>query len=102
MSPSPWLIIAGAALVTATLKSAGPLALGGREVPAPMRRVIALTAPAILAALIVTNALADGTRISVGADTAGVAASALVMLRTRSVPAAVLVAAAVTAALRAL
>lgn len=102
MTVDPWVIIAGTALIAASLKSVGPVALGGRAVPAAAARVIAYTAPAILAALITTNALADGTEIAVGADTAGVAASALVMLRTRSVPAAVVVAAAVTALLRAL
>ncbi len=60
-----------------------------------------LMAPALLAALIVTNALADGDRIALGADTAGVAAGALVVWRWGSIVGCVVVAAVVTAALRA-
>jgi hypothetical protein len=67
-----------------------------------MHRVIALTAPALLAALIVTQALADGERWHVGADTAGVAAAGIVTLRGGSVVPAVAVAVVVTAGLRAL
>lgn len=55
----------------------------------------------VLAALVVTAALADGKELSVGPDTAGVAAAALVAWRGGSVILCVLVAAAVTAGLRA-
>ena len=61
-----------------------------------------LLAPALLAALVATQALADGDQLKVGADTAGVAAGGLVAWRTGSIVACVLVAPAVTAALRAL
>jgi branched-subunit amino acid transport protein len=97
-----WLVVAGCAAVTFAIKAAGPVALGGRDLPPAFSRVIALMAPALLAALIATNALADGDRLRIGADTAGVAAAALVVWRTGSVIGAVLVAAVVTAALRAL
>ena len=95
-------LIAGCALVTAAIKAAGPVALGGRELPERFTGVIVLFAPALLAALIVTNALADGQRLAIGTDTAGVVAGGLVAWRTGSIIACVLVAAAVTAALRAL
>ena len=97
-----WTVILGSALATFAIKAAGPVALGGRELPGAFNRVIALLAPAILTALIVTAALADGDEIKIGADTVGVAAGALVVWRTRSVVGSVIVAAAVTAALRAL
>ncbi|MDQ3632764.1 MAG: hypothetical protein M3417_16140 [Actinomycetota bacterium] len=51
--------------------------------------------------MVVTQALADGGRLAVGADTAGVAAGGLVAARTGSVVAAVVAAAAVAAGLRA-
>jgi branched-subunit amino acid transport protein len=95
-------LIAAAALITAAIKAAGPVALGGRELPERFSGVIALMAPALLAALVVTAALADGDRWAVGADTAGVAAGGLVAWRTESIIACVVVAAAVTALLRAL
>ena len=59
------------------IKSAGPIALGGRELPPWFANVVALMAPALLAALVVTSALADGEHLAVGPDTAGVAAAGL-------------------------
>jgi branched-subunit amino acid transport protein len=56
--------------------------------------------PALLAALVITAALADGRRIEVGADTTGVAAALLVAWRGGSMLAVVLVAVVVTAGLR--
>ncbi len=96
------VVIAGCALVTFAIKAVGPVALGGRELPAWFIGVVGLLAPALLAALVATQALADGERLAVGADTAGVAAGGLVAWRTGSIVACVLVAAAVTAGLRAL
>jgi branched-subunit amino acid transport protein len=95
-------LIAGCALVTAAIKALGPVALGGRRLPPRFDAVISLLAPALLAALVVTQALADGQKLAVGTDTAGVAAGGLVAWRTGSVIGCVLVAAVVTAALRAL
>lgn len=71
-------------------------------VPAREAGVTVLMAPALPAAPVVTRALADGERLHVGADTAGVAAAGLVVWRGASAPPAVVIAAAVTAALRAL
>jgi branched-subunit amino acid transport protein len=96
------LLIGGCALVTAVIKAVGPVALGGRELPERFTGVIALMAPALLAALVVTAALADGDRLALGADTAGVAAGGLVAWRTESVIGCVVVAAAVTAVARAI
>jgi branched-subunit amino acid transport protein len=97
-----WALIAGCAVVTAVIKAAGPLAFGGRTLPDRVGGVIALLAPALLAALIVTQALADGQRIAIGADTAGVGLAGVVLWRGGSVLAGVAVAAVVTAGLRAL
>jgi branched-subunit amino acid transport protein len=95
-------LIAGCALVTAAIKAAGPVALGGRDLPEWSTRVIVLLAPALLAALVATAALADGDELALGAETGGVAAAGLVVWRTDSIVACVAVAAAVTAGLRAL
>jgi branched-subunit amino acid transport protein len=97
-----WGLIAGCAVVTAVIKAAGPMAFGGRKLPDRVDGVIALLAPALLAALIVTQALADGQRIAIGADTAGVGIAGLVLWRGGSVLTGVAVAALVTAGLRAL
>lgn len=95
-------VIGGCALVTAAIKAAGPIALGGRELPARFTAVIVLLAPALLAALVVTETLADGDRLAIGADTVGVLAGGLIAWRWGSIIACVVVAAAVTAGLRAL
>ncbi len=95
-------LIAGMTAVTIAIKAVGPIALGGRDLPGWFSQVVALLAPALLSALIVTAALADGQRLAIGADTAGVAAGGLVAWRTGSIVGCVVVAAAVTAGLRAL
>ena len=97
-----WTTIALVAAVTFAIKGVGPAALGDRALPPAFTRVVVLLAPALLAALVVTNALADGPRLHVGADTGGVAVAGVLLLRGVTVLPAVLVAAAVTAALRAL
>jgi branched-subunit amino acid transport protein len=97
-----WGLIAGCAVVTAVIKAAGPIAFGGRRLPDRVGDVIALLAPAVLVALIVTQALADGRHIAIGADTAGVGLAGVVLWRGGSVLAGVAVAVLVTAGLRAL
>ena len=97
-----FVLIAGMALATFAIKAAGPIALGGRALPERFTGVVALLAPALLSALIVTQALADGQKLAIGTDTAGVVAGGLVAWRTGSVIGCVLVAAAVTAILRAI
>jgi branched-subunit amino acid transport protein len=93
-------LLGGCALVTAAIKAVGPVALGGRDLPIWFMSVIVLLAPALLAALVATQALADGDHLTVGAETVGVAAGGLVVWRTGSVVARGLVAAALTALLR--
>ena len=95
-----WTVILGLVAATFAIKAAGPVALGGRELPVWFRSVVVLLAPALFAALVVTQALADGKHLEIGADTAGVAASGVVVWRTGSIVACVLSAATVTAVLR--
>jgi branched-subunit amino acid transport protein len=96
------LLIGGCAVATAVLKAIGPIALGGRELPLWVTSVIVLLAPALLAALVFTQAFADGKDLTVGAETAGVVAGGLVAWRSGSIVACVIVAAVLTATLRAL
>jgi branched-subunit amino acid transport protein len=96
------LLIGGCAVATAVLKAIGPIALGGRELPLWVTSVIVLLAPALLAALVFTQAFADGKDLAVGAETAGVVAGGFVAWRSGSIVACVIVAAVLTATLRAL
>jgi branched-subunit amino acid transport protein len=97
-----WALIGLCAVVTAAIKAVGPIALGHRDLPGWFTDVIALMAPALLAALVVTAALADGDRLAIGADTAGVAVAGLALWRGVNVVVGVAIAASVTAGLRAL
>jgi branched-subunit amino acid transport protein len=95
-------VIAGCAVVTFAIKGAGPIALGGRELPGWFTSVIILLGPALFAALVATQALADGQRLTIGPDTAGVVAGGLVAWKANSVIGCVVTAAVVTAVLRAI
>ncbi|MDP9400008.1 MAG: AzlD domain-containing protein [Actinomycetota bacterium] len=96
-----WALIGLCAAVTIVIKAAGPVALGGRTLPRWLLEVVGLLAPALLAALVCVSALADGERLALGADTAGVGVAGLVLWRGGSIVLAVAVAAVVTAVLRA-
>lgn len=97
-----WVLIAVTALATALLKAAGPVLLGGRSLPPAVNGVIALLPAALLAALVVTTLLGDGQRYAADASLAGAAVAGVLLWYRRPLLLAVLVAVAVTAALRAL
>lgn len=96
-----WLLIAGLAVVTVAIKAAGPVLLGGRELPPRAMGVVALMPPVLLAALVVTTTLADGKQLGADAATVGVAVGGLLLWRRVPLVLAVVVAAGVTALLRA-
>lgn len=98
-----WTLIAALAAATVALKATGPLLTGGRSLPRPLAAVIAVMPAALLAALVVTGTLTDEDgNLTVGADAVGVLLGSAVVWRTGSVLHAVVVAAVVTAGLRAL
>lgn len=97
-----WLTIGVLAVVTALIKAAGPLAVGGRELPARVTAVIALAAPALLAALVVQETFSDEGELVVDARAAGMAGAAVALLARLPLMAVVTVAAVVTAGVRAL
>ena len=95
-----WLLIGLLVVMTATVKAVGPALVGGREMPAWSAGVIALLAPALLTALVVTAVLADGQRLDVGAHTAGAAVAAVLIVRRVPLVLVCAVAMLVTAGLR--
>ena len=95
-----WITIAVLAVVTAVFKAAGPIAVGGREMPPRATAVIALAAPAVLAALVVQETFADDGELVIDARVAGMAAAALALLARLPLLAVVTIAAVVTAVTR--
>lgn len=96
-----WTAIVLVSLVTFAIKGLGPALFGPRDgdaaLPAPLARVVVLLAPPLLAALVATNALADGGDLALGGDTLGVAVAGVLVWRGLTVLPAVVVAAVVTA-----
>lgn len=96
-----WILIAATALLTMAMKAVGPVLLGGRDLPPTVTKVLVGVPPVVLAALVATSALADGSDLQVDARTAGVAVGGLLLWQGRHLLLAVLAAAAVSALLRA-
>jgi hypothetical protein len=97
-----WITIAGLTVATVALKAAGPLLVGGRELPDRALAVIALLAPALLAALVLTGTFTDERELTIDARAAGLGCAAVAVLLRAPLLLTVLVAAAGTAAVRAL
>jgi Branched-chain amino acid transport protein (AzlD) len=98
-----WLTIGFLAAGTIAIKSVGPLALGGRELPVRLAGVVALLAPSLLAALVVVDTFAGEHRsLTVDERAGGLLAAGGALAARLPLFVVVLVAAAVTAGLRAL
>jgi branched-subunit amino acid transport protein len=91
-----WVVVLGAGAGTVVIKGLAPALLGGRALPAGLTGVMALLAPTLLAALIVTNTFADGRALVIDPRAAGLAAG-LVAVLLRAPVLVVILAAAVTA-----
>lgn len=68
-----WTAIVVLAVGNFALKAAGPVLLGGRELPRPIVGVVALLGPAILAALVFVGTFSEDSSLRVDAQAAGVA-----------------------------
>jgi branched-subunit amino acid transport protein len=97
-----WVTIGGLALTTALIKAAGPVTLGGRPLPDWASAVIALLAPALLAALVLTDTFAREQELTVDARAAGLACAGVAVLLRAPLLVTVVVAAAGAATARAL
>ena len=100
MSAALALVVISAVL-TMTIKAAGPLVLGSHPLPAPAQRMMTLLAPALLTALVLTNTFASGRHLVLDARAAGVAAAAVCIALRAPILLTVVAAAVVTAGLRA-
>jgi branched-subunit amino acid transport protein len=97
-----WIIVVLVGAATVALKAVGPVALGGRELPGPLTAILLLLAPALLAALVVTQAVGGDRELVFDERLLGLAAAAVATALRAPLLAVVVIAAAVTAAARAL
>jgi branched-subunit amino acid transport protein len=93
-----WATVFVVGLATVAIKAAGPLLLAGRQLPPRLQGMLDHLPPALLAALIVTQALGDQPQLSLDARLLGLAAAG-VALAVRAPVLLVLVAATATTAL---
>ncbi len=96
-----WIVIGCLAVVNIVVKATGPVLAGGRDLPEPLTRVIAMAVPALMAALIVTGAFVSQRDVVLDARAAGLAAAAVALVLKASLLVVLVVAAATTALLRA-
>ncbi len=96
-----WVAIVGVALASAAIKAAGPVLVGGRELPPRALSVVALLAPALLAALVVTETFGEDGHLVLDERAIGVAVAGAALVFRAPVLVAVALAAVTTALLRA-
>lgn len=95
-----WVVVLVVGVATVALKATGPVLLGDRTLPEPVARVVALLAPVLLAALVVTQTVGGDNELVLDARLAGVGAGAAAIAARAPLPAVVVVAAASTALVR--
>jgi branched-subunit amino acid transport protein len=99
---SVWLAIAAMTLISFVIKAAGPVILGGRELPREAERVIVLLPAALLTGLVTVQTFASDRDLVVDERAAGVAVAVVAAALRASVLVVLLLAGATTAGLRAL
>lgn len=95
-----WVVVAAVGAGTIAIKAAGPVLLGGRPLPERIQAVVALLAPALLAALVATMTFGSGQQLVMDARVIGVGVAAVALVLRAPVLAVVLVAAAAAAVAR--
>jgi branched-subunit amino acid transport protein len=77
---APWAAVIAIGAGTFALKAVGPVAVSGRRLPDRVTELLEVVAPAILAALVVTETLASGRSLVIDARLAGAAAGVVAVL----------------------
>lgn len=97
-----WAAVVAVGAGTVVLKAVGPVGVAHRRLPDRVERLLALLAPAILAALVVSETFASGRHLVVDARLAGVGAEIVCVALRAPFWVVVLAGALATAAVRAL
>ena len=95
-----WVVIAAVGAATVALKSVGPVLLGGKPLPEHVTGVVALLAPALLAALVVTQVAGGDEEIVLDARLVGLGAAIVALILRAPLLVVVVSAAAATALVR--
>jgi len=95
-----WVAIVAVTLASAAIKAAGPILVGGRAFPPRVNAVITLLAPALLAALVVTETFGEDGHLMLDERALGVGVAAVALALRAPVLLAVALAALVTALAR--
>ena len=95
-----WVVIAVIGAVTILLKASGPVLLGGRELPPRALALVEVLAPAMLAALVVTQTVGGDREIVFDERIVGVAAGVVAIWLRAPLIVVMVVAAAVAALIR--
>jgi branched-subunit amino acid transport protein len=80
---STWLVVLIVGAGTVVCKAAGPVLLGGRTLPPQLAGIVDMLAPALLAALVVTQAVGGDRKLVLDERLFGIAA-AIVAIRLRA------------------
>ncbi len=96
-----WTAVLVVGLATIAIKAAGPVLAGGRELPQSSARVVDLLAPALLAALVATQAFGSDEAVVLDERAAGLLAAGVAILLRAPLLAVIVVAAVTAATLRA-
>lgn len=97
-----WATVLAVGVGTVLLKAVGPVGVAGRRLPARAEVLLGLLAPAILAALVVTETFASGRALVADARLAGVGAGIVCVALRAPLWVVVLAGALATAGVRAL
>ena len=95
-----WIVVAAVGAATVLLKAAGPVFLGQRALPPRALELVEMLAPAMLAALVVTQAVGGDEAIVLDERLVGLAAAGVAIASRLPLVAVLTVAAGTAAALR--
>jgi branched-subunit amino acid transport protein len=95
-----WLVVLLVGIATVAFKGLGPVALGGRVLPDALTAVLFLLAPALLAALVVTQAVGGDRELVLDARLLGLGAAVVALVLRAPLIVVIVIAAAVAALAR--
>ena len=96
-----WIVVLVVGAATIAIKAVGPVLMGSRELPPRFAGVVDLLAPAVLAALVVTQAVGGDRELVFDERLLGLGAAGVALRLRAPILAVIVVAAVVTAVARA-